>query len=238
MRASPALESDMQKYITIIAAIGRNRAIGLAGAMPWHLPGELKHFKDTTMGKPIVMGRKTWDSIGRALPGRQNIVFGVGSPEASLVFVGEAPGAWEDKQGEPFVGDAGKLLTKMIAAMGWKREEVYIANILKCRPPQNRNPEPDEIEQCEPFLIKQLEVIQPSVIVALGKFAAQFLLGKPGAAIGGLRGRFHEYRGIKVMPTYHPAYLLRSPDQKRKVWADLQLVMKELERQGIRAPHA
>src|SRR5262245_24573374 len=161
-------------------------------------------------------------------PTRKNIVFGVGNPHAELVFIGEAPGANEDIQGEPFVGDAGQLLTKMIAAMGYAREDVYICNILKCRPPSNRNPEPDEIEACEPFLKKQLAALSPKVIVALGKFAAAWLVGKPDAAISALRGRFHTYEGIKVMPTYHPAYLLRTPSAKRVVWEDLQLVMAEL----------
>lgn len=161
-------------------------------------------------------------------PTRKNIVFGVGDPHAELMFVGEAPGANEDLQGEPFVGDAGQLLTKMIGAMGYRREDVHIANIIKCRPPGNRNPEPDEIESCEPFLKKQIASIQPKVIVALGKFAAQYLAGKPDTAISALRGRWHTFQGIKVMPTYHPAYLLRTPSAKRTVWEDLQLVMAEL----------
>src|SRR5262245_27425618 len=161
-------------------------------------------------------------------PTRKNIVFGVGNPDAALVFIGDAPGANEDIQGEPFVGDAGQLLTRMIEAMGYARRDVYIANILKCRPPGNRNPEPDEIESCEPFLKKQLAALRPRVIVALGKFAAQWLTGKPDAAISALRGRWHTYEGIRVMPTYHPAYLLRTPGQKRVVWEDLKLVMAEL----------
>jgi len=169
-------------------------------------------------------------------PSRRNIVFGVGDPRAALVFVGEAPGAWEDQKGEPFVGDAGKLLDRMIAAMGYRRGRVYIANIIKCRPPGNRNPERDEIDACEPFLKRQLAAIRPRMIVALGKFAAQTLLDKPGAPISALRGRFHQYEGVQVMPTYHPAFLLRSPQQKRKVWEDLQKVMAELDRLGIRPP--
>jgi uracil-DNA glycosylase family 4 len=169
-------------------------------------------------------------------PTRKNIVFGVGNPAADLVFVGEAPGANEDAQGEPFVGDAGQLLTRMIAAMGWAREDVYIANILKCRPPGNRNPEPDEIAQCEPFLVRQLAALKPRVIVALGKFAAQCLLRQYDTPISALRGRFHEYQGIRLMPTYHPAYLLRTPSAKRMVWDDLQLVMGELERLGVKPP--
>jgi uracil-DNA glycosylase len=165
--------------------------------------------------------------------GRKNIVFGVGNPEADLVFVGEAPGLHEDLQGEPFVGDAGQLLTRMIEAMGYRRQDVHILNVLKCRPPGNRNPEADEIEQCVPFLKKQLEALRPRILVALGKFAAQFLCGKPDAPISALRGRFHVYQGVQVMPTYHPAYLLRTPSQKRVVWEDLQLVMRELERLGV-----
>jgi DNA polymerase len=168
--------------------------------------------------------------------GRTHIVFGVGSAEAPLVFVGEAPGAEEDRRGEPFVGEAGQLLDKMIAAMGWTRGHVYIANVIKCRPPGNRDPEPDEIAACEPFLRLQLGAIRPRLLVALGKFAAQWLCGKPGAPISALRGRFHEYQGVPVMPTFHPAYLLRQPSQKRVVWEDLQLVMKELERLGIEPP--
>lgn len=163
-------------------------------------------------------------------PTRTNIVFGVGNPHAELVFIGEAPGQTEDLQGEPFVGDAGQLLTRMIEAMGFRRDEVYIANTLKCRPPGNRNPEADELEACEPFLKKQIAAIGPKVIVALGKFAAQWLTGKPEAAIGALRGRWSSYQGVKVMPTYHPAYLLRTPSQKRVVWEDLKLVMVELGR--------
>jgi DNA polymerase len=165
--------------------------------------------------------------------GRTNIVYGVGSPEADLVFVGEAPGGDEDRTGEPFVGAAGQLLTKMIAAMGYRRDQVYICNIIKCRPPGNRNPEPDEIAACEPFLKRQLVAIGPRMIVCLGKFAAQCLL-RSEAPISRLRGRFHTYEGIPLMPTFHPAYLLRNPSAKREVWADLKLVMAELERLGIR----
>lgn len=158
---------------------------------------------------------------------RRRVVFGEGNPAADLVFVGEAPGADEDAQGRPFVGRAGQLLTKIIEAMGMKREEVYICNILKCRPPGNRNPEPDEIAACEPFLIRQLEAIRPRVICALGTFAAHALL-KSEAPISVLRGRFHSYQGIPLMPTYHPAYLLRNPGAKKQVWADVQVIMKTL----------
>jgi DNA polymerase len=158
---------------------------------------------------------------------RHRLVFGEGNPGAELVFVGEAPGADEDAQGRPFVGRAGQLLTKIIAAMGLKREDVYICNILKCRPPGNRNPLPDEIAACEPFLIRQIEAIRPRVICALGSFAAHTLL-KSEAPISVLRGRFHRYQGIPLMPTYHPAYLLRNPGAKKQVWEDVQAITKLL----------
>jgi len=157
--------------------------------------------------------------------GRTHIVFGVGNPHAELVFVGEGPGADEDAQGIPFVGKAGQLLTKMIEAMGFTRDEVYICNVVKCRPPGNRNPEPDEIEACEPFLKAQLASIRPKAIVALGKFAAQTLL-RDSTPITRLRGSWRSYEGIPLMPTFHPAYLLRSPHEKKHAWADLQQVMK------------
>lgn len=158
------------------------------------------------------------------LKNRSHVVFGAGNPDARLVFIGEAPGAEEDKQGLPFVGDAGQLLTKMIDAMGLSREQVYICNVLKCRPPLNRNPLPGEIQNCEPYLKRQLAIIKPQIICTLGKFSAQLLL-KTEATISSLRGNFHEYEGIKLMPTYHPAYLLRNPAEKKKVWADLQQIM-------------
>jgi uracil-DNA glycosylase family 4 len=155
---------------------------------------------------------------------RKNIVFGVGNPRAELVFVGEGPGADEDDQGIPFVGKAGQLLTKMIEAMGFQRDDVYICNVVKCRPPGNRNPEPDEIEACEPFLKAQLASIQPKAIVALGKFAAQTLL-RDATPITRMRGKWREYEGIPLMPTFHPAYLLRQPQEKKIAWTDLQQVM-------------
>jgi uracil-DNA glycosylase family 4 len=155
--------------------------------------------------------------------GRRNIVFGQGSPEARLMFVGEAPGFEEDAQGLAFVGKAGQLLTKIIEAMGLTRDDVYIANVIKCRPPDNRNPEPDEILACQPFLQKQIESIRPRVIVGLGKFAGQWLL-KTAEPISRLRGRLGEYEGIRVMPTYHPAYLLRNPGAKKDVWEDMKVV--------------
>ncbi|WP_395843554.1 uracil-DNA glycosylase family protein [Archangium violaceum] len=178
--------------------------------------------------------RPTLDEIRRELgdcrrcklcSGRKNIVFGSGNPRAELVFVGEGPGADEDLQGVPFVGAAGQLLTKMIEAMGYRRDDVYICNVVKCRPPNNRNPEPDEVTACEPFLRAQLKAVQPKAIVALGKFAAQTLL-RDSTPITRMRGNWREYEGIKLMPTFHPAYLLRQPAEKKKAWEDLQQVMK------------
>lgn len=160
---------------------------------------------------------------------RTNVVFGVGNPDADLMFVGEAPGHDEDLKGEPFIGRAGQLLTKIIEAMGFAREQVYIANVLKCRPPENRDPLPAEAAQCEPFLIRQLELVRPKLIVALGRHAVKSLLGTE-ERIARLRGRFHAYHGVPVMPTYHPAFLLRNPDAKRDVWDDMKLVMDELKR--------
>ena len=164
--------------------------------------------------------------------GRNSIVFGVGNPAARLMFVGEGPGADEDAQGLPFVGRAGQLLNNMIAAMGLKREDCYIANVVKCRPPGNRTPEPEEANTCSPFLFRQIDVIKPQVLVALGATAATYLLGarQPLAA---LRGRVHAFRGTSLIVTYHPAFLLRDPRQKKEAWADLQIAMKEL---GLRAP--
>jgi DNA polymerase len=159
--------------------------------------------------------------------GRTQVVFGVGNPEARLMFVGEAPGADEDAQGIPFVGRAGQLLTKIIESIGLTRDEVYIANVIKCRPPQNRNPEPDEVESCEPFLFRQIDAIQPKVIVALGKFGAQTLL-RTLDPISRLRGRVFDFRGARLVPTFHPAYLLRNPASKREVWEDMKLVRRLL----------
>ncbi len=161
-------------------------------------------------------------------PGRINLVFGVGNPKAELMFVGEGPGADEDERGEPFVGRAGQLLTDIIErGMRMRRQDVYICNVVKCRPPGNRNPEPDEVAACEPFLMRQIEIVQPRVIVGLGTFAVQSLL-KVKTPISKMRGRWHEVRGIRMMPTFHPAYLLRNPADKRLVWADIQEVMRAL----------
>ena len=159
--------------------------------------------------------------------GRTNLVFGVGNPDAELMFVGEGPGADEDAQGEPFVGRAGQLLNNMISAMGLKREDVYIANVVKCRPPGNRTPEKDECDMCSPFLLRQIEVIKPKVIVALGAVAAKNLLAM-NDSMANLRGRWYDFRGARLAVTYHPAYLLRDPRQKKEAWKDLQMVMKYL----------
>jgi uracil-DNA glycosylase len=179
-----------------------------------------------------------------AKQGRKQIVFGVGNPNADLMFIGEAPGADEDQQGEPFVGRAGQLLTNMIKAMGIEREQVYIANIIKCRPPNNRTPERDECETCSPFLMRQIATIQPKVVVALGAVAAKTLLAI-NDSMSNLRGRWYEFKptgvrsndsrwtGAKLAVTYHPAFLLRDPRQKKEAWKDLQMVMKEL---GLKAP--
>lgn len=165
---------------------------------------------------------------------RINFVFGVGSPAAKIVFIGEAPGADEDEQGEPFVGRAGQLLNKILAAINFEREEVYIGNILKCRPPNNREPLPTEVEACEPFLVKQLEIMKPKFIIALGRLAAQTLL-RTTAGLAELREKVHDYHGVKLMVTYHPAALLRNPQWKRPTWDDVRLFRKlydEMETRG------
>ena len=160
--------------------------------------------------------------------GRTHIVFGVGNPRAKLMFVGEGPGRDEDLKGEPFVGRAGQLLTDIITkGMGLKREDVYICNVVKCRPPENRNPEPDEVAACEPFLKKQIDIVRPQIIVGLGKFAVQTLLNSK-VPIGKLRGTWASYHGIKLMPTFHPAYLLRNPADKKLVWEDIKKVIQEM----------
>ncbi len=197
---------------------------------PPRAPGATYSASDRGCGSPPLLAIR--EELGectrcKLAGGRTKFVFGVGDPGAELMFVGEGPGADEDRQGEPFVGRAGQLLTRMIEAMGYRREQVYIANVVKCRPPGNRNPEPDEIDACEPFLRRQIAAVRPKVVVALGKIAVQALL-RETAPISRLRGRWFVYEGVKLMPTFHPAYLLRSPDEKKKAWEDLQLVMKEL----------
>ncbi|MFB3884293.1 MAG: uracil-DNA glycosylase [Thermodesulfobacteriota bacterium] len=166
---------------------------------------------------------------------RRTLVFGEGNKKATLMVIGEGPGYEEDVQGRPFVGRAGQLLTKILQSIHLEREEVYIANIIKCRPPQNRNPEPDEIQTCSPFLLRQIQAIQPKIICALGTFAAQTLL-KTDAKITSLRGKFFDFSGIKVVPTYHPAYLLRNPDRKRDVWEDMKQISQWMA-DGGEAPH-
>jgi DNA polymerase len=188
---------------------------------------------EVAIGDPAQALRAIREDIGDctrcklAKLGRKQIVFGVGNPNADLMFVGEAPGADEDEQGEPFVGRSGQLLTNMIKAMGLSREEVYIANIIKCRPPSNRAPERDECETCSPFLMRQIAVIKPKAIVALGAVAAKTLLAI-NAPMSELRGRWYDFRGTKLAVTYHPAFLLRDPRQKAEAWKDLQMVMREL----------
>ncbi len=189
---------------------------------------------DTEPGIPVTLSRSAADAltairhdIGECTRcklhtlGRRQVVFGVGNPQADLMFVGEAPGADEDVQGIPFVGRAGQLLTRIIEAIGLSRDDVYIANVIKCRPPENRNPDPDEVATCEPFLFQQIDAIQPKVIVALGTFAAKTLL-RSQDSISRLRGRVYDYRGAKLIPTFHPAVLLRSPDRKRDTWEDMK----------------
>ena len=186
-----------------------------------------------------------WEQLAQAVAacracklceGRRNTVFGVGDQQADWLVVGEAPGEQEDAQGEPFVGAAGKLLDNMLKALGLNRHRgVYIANVLKCRPPGNRNPQPDEVAQCEPFLRRQVELLQPKIILAMGRFAVQSLL-QSTEPIGRLRGRVHHYNGVPVVVTYHPAYLLRSLPEKAKAWADLCLARELM--QGARAPAA
>jgi uracil-DNA glycosylase len=202
----PAQQSSDESFVTQPVTLSRNAQEALAAVR--------SDIGDCTRCKLYTLGRR-------------QVVFGVGNPHADLMFVGEAPGADEDEQGIPFVGRAGQLLTKIIEAINLKRDDVYIANIIKCRPPQNRNPEPDEVASCEPFLFRQIDVIKPKVIVALGKFGAQTLL-RTLDPISRLRGRVFEYRGAKLIPTFHPAYLLRNPSSKRDVWEDMKLVRKLL----------
>jgi uracil-DNA glycosylase len=198
----------------------------------------MNSMKIAASSDPITALRQIREDIGDCTrcrlhkQGRKQIVFGVGNPRADLMFIGEAPGADEDEKGEPFVGRAGQLLTNMIKAMGLSREEVYIANIIKCRPPGNRTPERDECETCSPFLMRQIETVAPKAIVALGAVAAKTLLAI-NAPMSELRGRWYDFRGTKLAVTYHPAFLLRDPRQKKETWKDLQMVMKEL---GLKAP--
>ena len=210
-----------------------------AGAGTWAAPGARSAKAaptDKVTDKLTVIREEVGECTRCKLhPTRRSIVFGVGDPDAPLMFVGEAPGEQEDKRGEPFVGPAGELLDKMIEAMGWTRDSVYINNILMCRPPGNRNPQPDEVDACKPFLEARIRAIAPRIIVALGRPAANTLLAVD-APISALRGKFHDRHGVQVMPTFHPAYLLREPAKKRDAWDDLKLVMAELTRLGIQPP--
>jgi DNA polymerase len=165
--------------------------------------------------------------------GRTSLVFGSGNPHARLFFVGEAPAEEDDRQGEPFVGEAGELLTKIIRAMGFQRDQVYVCNVLKCRVPEDRPPQPEEVGECLPYLLRQVRAVAPDAIVALGTFAAQTLLGSK-EPISKLRGEFHDFHGIPLMPTFHPGFLLRNPAMKREVWEDMKRVMQRL---GVEPPH-
>jgi len=206
-----------------MAASDRNVLTGTEGDL----------FTDSSAAYQATNLEELRDAIGdcrrcKLWSGRTHLVFGVGNPRAKLMFVGEGPGRDEDLQGEPFVGRAGQLLTDIITkGMGLKREDVYICNVIKCRPPDNRNPEPDEVASCEPFLKKQVDLVKPEIIVGLGKFAVQTLL-QTKAPITRIRGNWHSYHGIKLMPTLHPAYLLRNPADKKLVWEDIKKVMKEM----------
>lgn len=193
---------------------------------PLELEKELKSKKEALEALKHIILKNECCQLCRS---RTNLVFGSGNPNAELVFVGEAPGRDEDLKGEPFVGKAGQLLTKIIESIGLKRSDVYICNILKCRPPENRNPYPAEILACEEYLVKQLDIIKPRIICALGKFAAQTLL-KSETPISTLRGKFYDYHGVKIIPTFHPAYLLRNPQDKRLVWEDMKKIKKELKK--------
>ncbi len=211
-----------------------------------HTVGELEFFRDIGIQEifldelpapaPVAGSMPDLPALQRFLAGcprcklsksRTNIVFGQGNPKADLMFVGEAPGRDEDEQGLAFVGKAGQLLTKIIEAMGYKREDVYIANLVKCHPPNNRNPEPDEVASCRPFLDEQIRLISPKVIVTLGTFAAQAIL-ETDEPIGRVRGHWRAVKGVRVMPTFHPAFLLRSPERKKDVWEDMKKVRDDL----------
>lgn len=206
--------------------------------------GQGKSGEDVAVARPLAPGPLTLSDVRKQLGDcqrcslaatRKNLVFGVGNPQAALVFVGEAPGADEDRQGEPFVGEAGQILTRIIAAMGLTRQDVYICNVLKCRPPGNRNPHKDEIELCSPFLMGQLKAIKPKVIVALGTFAAQTLLGSK-EPISRMRGKFHDFHGIPMMPTFHPSFLLRNKADKQRYWEVWEDMVQVLQKLGLAVP--
>jgi DNA polymerase len=231
--------ADRERFYRLVDDIsGQLRMVAESGCPGFDPPLRVLDILDKWERRPGPGGRKktvieTLDDIRREMGecrrcnlchGRSRIVFGEGSPDARLVFVGEGPGFEEDRQGAPFVGEAGRLLTKIIQAMGETRGSVYICNVVKCRPPKNRNPQPDEIAACLPFLKRQIAAIRPAFICALGGVAAQTLLETDGR-ISELRGRFHDLVGVRVMPTFHPAFLLRNPERKRDVWEDMKKVM-------------
>ena len=242
-------KSGLQQHLEFFAELGVTHLqveqdLGTKPAPePAAKPVEAAQAHETAAAEPPVVVAPSWLSLEeiRSELGdcqrcklhstRRQIVFGVGSPNADLMFVGEAPGADEDAQGVPFVGRAGQLLTRIIEAIGLRREDVYIANILKCRPPQNRNPEDDEVKSCHPFLLRQIESVKPMIIVTLGKYASQTLL-KSTVAISRLRGNFHDYHGTRLMPTFHPSYLLRNRSAKIDVWKDVQKVRETLKQLG------
>jgi uracil-DNA glycosylase len=226
---NPTIQPEQREEMT-----PRSRAMVAVPTVPDDGSFEVSNTKpESGLKDPVEALRLIREDLGECTrcrlskQGRKQIVFGVGNPKAELMFIGEAPGADEDQQGEPFVGRAGQLLNNMIKAMGLRREDVYIANIIKCRPPGNRTPERDECETCSPFLMRQIAAIKPKAIVALGAVAAKTLLAI-NAPMSEFRGRWFDFRGTKLAVTYHPAFLLRDPRQKKETWKDLQMVMKEL----------
>jgi DNA polymerase len=216
------MKKEIKGIIKSVKAYMKAQAV--AGIEDFYLETRPKHKSLKTLAQEVHNCRQC-----PLFKTRINPVFGQGDSRARLLFIGEAPGREEDRQGLPFVGRAGELLTKIIEAMGFKRKDVYICNVLKCRPPENRNPLPSEILACREYLRQQLEMIKPQIICCMGRFACDALLNQD-LAIGKLRGRFQDYYGIKVMPTFHPAYLLRNPGDKKLVWEDMQKIMKELKR--------
>jgi uracil-DNA glycosylase family 4 len=231
----PASPSAVTAASSVTAAITEREEPVLPPTVPHFMPQESPLMPAAQRPEALRLLREEIGECTRcplAFQGRHKIVFGDGDPGARLMFVGEGPGADEDMQGLPFVGRAGQLLNNMIGAMGLAREQVYIANIVKCRPPQNRVPEPEEANTCTQFLFRQMQIVRPEMIVALGSTAATYLLGAK-SPLKALRGRIHEAHGSKLIVTYHPAYLLRDPNQKKEAWADLQIAMREL---GLKPP--
>jgi len=218
------IRDNLEKYLEVEKMFGNNSFLSSIVLQKSEIYGSLGTKRDELEKIANQISKCTKCELYKR---RKQAVSGEGNPDSELVFIGEAPGREEDEQGKPFVGQAGKLLTKIINAMDLSRDDVFIGNIIKCRPPNNRNPYPYEIECCEPYLIKQLNFIQPKIICTLGKFATQSLL-KTDISISMIRGNFQDYHGIKVMPTFHPAYLLRNPSGKRPVWEDMKKIMKEL----------